>query len=49
MAKVFALLHTRFREVLLLDADSLPLTDPALLFRLPQYQQVRGFESKCIT
>ncbi len=35
--KVFALLHSRFREVLLLDSDSLPLRDPAALFASPQY------------
>jgi hypothetical protein len=37
--KVFALLHSRFREVLLLDSDSLPLRDPQALFRSPQYMR----------
>jgi glycosyltransferase involved in cell wall biosynthesis/ADP-heptose:LPS heptosyltransferase len=30
--KPFALLHSRFKEVLLLDADNLPTTDPEYLF-----------------
>jgi hypothetical protein len=35
--KPFALAHCRFREVLLLDADNLPLRDPAPLFDAPAY------------
>jgi hypothetical protein len=35
--KAYALLHSRFREVLLLDADNMPLVDPAFLFELPAY------------
>ena len=35
--KPFALLRSRFDEVLLLDADSSPLVDPEVLFRTPQY------------
>jgi hypothetical protein len=30
--KPFALLHSRFREILLLDADNVPVADPAFLF-----------------
>lgn len=37
--KPFALLHTRFDEVLLLDADNLPLRDPAPLFETPAYRE----------
>jgi alpha 1,2-mannosyltransferase len=36
--KPLALLKTGFREVLLLDADSFPVADPAFLFDIPQYQ-----------
>ncbi len=35
--KSYALVHSRFREVFLLDADNVPLIDPARLFELPQY------------
>jgi hypothetical protein len=41
MGKVYALMHSRFKEVLLLDADSLPLSDPAALFQQPLYKKVR--------
>jgi hypothetical protein len=37
--KAYALLHTRFAEVLLLDADNLPVRDPAFLFELPEYRE----------
>jgi len=37
VGKSFALLHTRFAEVILLDSDSLPLRDPSWLFESPQY------------
>jgi hypothetical protein len=35
--KSFALMHTGFREVLLLDADNMPVVDPTYLFDTPQY------------
>jgi len=35
--KAFALLHTRFRELLLLDADCYPVRDPEYLFQWPEY------------
>lgn len=35
--KVFAAMHTRFRHVVLLDADNVPLIDPASLLDLPEY------------
>jgi ADP-heptose:LPS heptosyltransferase len=36
--KPFAILHSAFREVLLLDADNAPVVNPAPLFDAPQYQ-----------
>jgi len=36
--KAFALLHCRFEEVLLLDADQVPTRDPAECFDWPQYR-----------
>jgi len=36
--KPFALLHCDFDEVVLLDADNVPLADPALLFESPEYR-----------
>jgi hypothetical protein len=36
--KAYAVLHARFAEVLLLDADNLPVRDPAFLFERPEYQ-----------
>src|SRR6266568_1815018 len=35
--KPYAALHSRFQEVLLLDADQVPVRDPAEVFRWPQY------------
>ena len=35
--KPYAILHSRFREVLLLDADQVPVRDPSEVFRWPQY------------
>jgi ADP-heptose:LPS heptosyltransferase len=35
--KAYALLHSSFREVILLDADNLPLIDPETLFDTPEY------------
>lgn len=42
VAKVAALYVAPFREVLLLDADSLPLLDPATLFDLAPYKEHGG-------
>jgi len=39
VGKVAALLHCSFQEVLLLDADNLPLADPTYLFDDPLYRQ----------
>ncbi|MGH7140837.1 MAG: hypothetical protein ACREHD_34330, partial [Pirellulales bacterium] len=36
--KAFAMLHTRFREVLLLDADNVPVVNPDFLFETPQFR-----------
>ena len=36
--KAFALYATSFTEVILLDADNLPVLDPALLFDTPEYK-----------
>jgi len=38
--KVYALLHSRFREVLLLDADNVPVADPGYLFDLPEVRRL---------
>ncbi len=37
--KPYAILHSRFREVILLDADNVPLIDPAALFDTPEYRE----------
>jgi ADP-heptose:LPS heptosyltransferase len=36
--KPYALLHSRFREVLLLDADNVPVTNPEYLFSTPEFR-----------
>lgn len=36
--KAFALKNSSFEEVILLDADQVPLRDPALLFEWPEYK-----------
>jgi len=36
--KPFSILHSRFREVLFLDADNVPVADPTRLFDAPEYQ-----------
>lgn len=36
--KAFALYATSFTEVILLDADNLPVMNPALLFESPEYK-----------
>ncbi|MEK7675654.1 MAG: glycosyltransferase family 9 protein [Verrucomicrobiota bacterium] len=37
--KPYAMLHSPFKEVLLLDADNVPLVDPEFLFETAQFQQ----------
>lgn len=37
--KPYAVLHSRFEEILLLDADQVPVRDPAELFDWPQYKE----------
>ena len=36
--KPYAIIHSRFREVLFLDADQVPVVDPTFLFDTPQYR-----------
>lgn len=36
--KSYALIHSSFKEVLLLDADNVPVRDPTYLFDTPEYQ-----------
>ena len=36
--KPYAVMHSRFREVLLLDADNVPVRDPSFLFDRPEYR-----------
>src|SRR5262249_37180472 len=36
--KAYALLHSRFREVLFLDADNVAVADPEFLFETAEYQ-----------
>jgi len=37
--KPYAMIHSPFQEVILLDADNVPLIDPALLLSTPEYRQ----------
>ena len=37
--KCYAILHSRFKDVLLLDADNVPVRNPAFLFDTPQYTE----------
>jgi len=37
--KAYSLVHTRFEQVLLLDADNVPVADPAALFERPELAQ----------
>lgn len=37
--KPFAILHSPFREVLLLDADNVPVAEPTFLFDTPEYRE----------
>jgi hypothetical protein len=41
--KPYAVLHSRFRHVLLLDADNVPIRDPTPLFDSPQYRALGAF------
>jgi hypothetical protein len=36
--KPYSILHSRFSEVLFLDADQVPVRDPASVFEMPEYQ-----------
>jgi FkbM family methyltransferase len=36
--KAYAMLHSRFREILYLDADNVPVRDPAFLFDSPEFR-----------
>ena len=38
-AKAYAILHCPFEEVLLLDADIVPVRDPSFLFDSDEYQR----------
>lgn len=40
--KPYAILNSRFREVLLLDADNVPVVDPTYLFELPEFKAHGG-------
>jgi hypothetical protein len=40
--KPYAIVHSRFQEVLLLDADQVPVRDPTEVFRWPQYLDRRA-------
>jgi hypothetical protein len=37
--KSYAIVNSRFREVILLDADNVPVVDPSFLFDSPQYAE----------
>jgi hypothetical protein len=37
--KSFAILHSPYREVLLVDADNIPVLDPSFLFQTPEFQE----------
>lgn len=38
--KCYALIHSRFKEVILLDSDNVPIRDPEFLFDTPQYKEL---------
>ncbi|MEX0641254.1 MAG: hypothetical protein WD468_01060 [Pirellulales bacterium] len=38
-SKSYAILHSRFEEVLFLDADNIPVIDPTFLFEGPEYRE----------
>jgi len=35
----YSIIHSKFREVIFLDADNVPLIDPEILFDTPEYKQ----------
>lgn len=35
--KPYAIIHSRFKNVIMIDADNVPLRDPAFLFETPEY------------
>jgi len=37
--KPYSIIHSRFQEVLFLDADNVPVVNPGFLFETPQFQQ----------
>ncbi|HMN41192.1 MAG TPA: hypothetical protein PKE29_10130 [Phycisphaerales bacterium] len=37
--KPYAIMHSRFREVLMLDADNVPIVDPTFLFDTPEFRK----------
>lgn len=37
--KPFALIHSRFKEAILLDADNVPVVNPEFLFETPEYKR----------
>jgi ADP-heptose:LPS heptosyltransferase len=37
--KSYALLHSGFKEIILLDADNVPVVDPSLFFDTPEYRE----------
>lgn len=37
--KPYAIMHSRFQEVLFLDADNVPVLDPSFLFETPQFRE----------
>ncbi len=37
--KPYAIMHSRFREVLMLDADNVPIVDPTILFDTPEFRK----------
>jgi hypothetical protein len=37
--KPYAIIHSRFREVLFMDADNVAIKDPAVLFESPEYRK----------
>lgn len=39
LLKAYAIIYSKFQEVLLLEADNLPVVNPQFLFETPQYKQ----------
>jgi len=38
--KPFSILHSRFKDVILIDADNVPVVNPDFLFKTPQYKEL---------